>query len=109
MTIAQWIAHIHDWAERKGWWNDPKPFSSQAANFHSEISEAWEEWRNGHHPNEIYEGESGKPEGIPIELADCVIRIMDTCAFYEIDLEAAIAQKMTYNETRPHRHGGKLA
>jgi len=48
-----------------------------------------------------------KPEGIPIELADVVIRIFDLCGYYNIDLEHAIEEKMTYNKTRPHKHGGK--
>lgn len=48
-----------------------------------------------------------KPEGIPSELADTVIRIADMCGFYGIDLQEAVEQKMRYNRTRPHRHGGK--
>ncbi|OHE41493.1 MAG: hypothetical protein A2Y16_05485 [Tenericutes bacterium GWF2_57_13] len=48
-----------------------------------------------------------KPEGIPSELADIVIRVMDICGYHGIDLEAAIAEKMEYNRTRPMRHGGK--
>jgi NTP pyrophosphatase (non-canonical NTP hydrolase) len=48
-----------------------------------------------------------KPEGIPSELADIVIRVMDICGHYGIDLDAAIAEKMEYNRTRPMCHGGK--
>lgn len=48
-----------------------------------------------------------KPEGIPSELADIVIRVMDICGMYGIDLEKAILEKMEYNRTRPMRHGGK--
>ena len=54
------------------------------------------EWR----PNE-------KPEGIASELADAVIRIMDTCAEQGIDLGAMITIKHAYNKTRPYKHGGK--
>lgn len=48
-----------------------------------------------------------KPEGIPSELADVVIRIFDMCGYYGIDLETAIIEKMMYNKTRPYKHGGK--
>lgn len=49
-----------------------------------------------------------KPEGIPSELADIVLRVCDMCGYYGIDLEAIITIKMEYNATRGHRHGGKL-
>lgn len=49
----------------------------------------------------------GKPEGIPIELADAIIRILDYCGYAGIDIDAAISQKHEYNKSRPYRHGGK--
>lgn len=48
-----------------------------------------------------------KPLGVPSELADAMIRIMDTAKHYGIDLQAEIEAKMTYNTTRAFRHGGK--
>ena len=56
---------------------------------------------------EVYAGSGGKPEGIPIELADVIIRILDYCGYAGIDIEAAIRQKHEYNKSRPYRHGGK--
>ena len=50
---------------------------------------------------------SKKPEGVAVELADCVIRIMDYCGHAGIDIEEAIRIKHEYNKTRPYRHGGK--
>lgn len=46
-----------------------------------------------------------KPEGVPSELADTVIRIFDFCGTYGIDLEAAVLQKMAFNSGREHKHG----
>jgi NTP pyrophosphatase (non-canonical NTP hydrolase) len=48
-----------------------------------------------------------KPEGIPSELADILIRVLDVCGFHQIDIAGAVADKMAYNETRAYRHGGK--
>lgn len=47
----------------------------------------------------------GKPEGVPAELADTIIRILDFCGKHKIDIEAAVHEKMAYNESRPHKHG----
>jgi NTP pyrophosphatase (non-canonical NTP hydrolase) len=98
---------IHENAVKHGWWDEDRHFGSVVALMHSELSEALEEYRNGHEPNEIYFGEGGKPEGIPIELADCIIRILDYCGKKEIDIDGAIRLKHEYNKTRPYRHGGK--
>lgn len=46
-----------------------------------------------------------KPEGVPIELADIVIRVADLCESYGIDLGAAIQEKLSYNEGREFMHG----
>ena len=108
--INKLAKEIHKWAKKKGWWDTERNTGEIFANFHSEISEAWEEWRNGKSPTLTYYGDvPNKPEGIPIELADCIIRILDYCAYYEIDIEKAIKVKMEYNKTRSIRHGGKKA
>lgn len=109
VDLRQLQHDIHAWAVSKGWWEDmEKSFADQVANFHSEISEAWEDYRNNHPIGEVfYEGD--KPCGIPTELADTVIRILDTCEHYGIDLAGEIERKMAYNRTRAHRHGGKKA
>lgn len=50
-----------------------------------------------------------KPEGIPSELADIIIRVLDICAYHDIDIAASLADKMAFNATRSYRHGGKLS
>ena|SRR3990167_5266942 len=70
----------------------------------TEIVEAFEEVRKGEKLYKIYYI-NGKPEGIPIELADCIIRILDTCHANGIDIAEAIDIKMKYNEGRPYKHG----
>lgn len=50
-----------------------------------------------------------KPDGVAAELADVVIRALDTAALLGIDLESVIKAKLKYNATRGKHHGGKAA
>ncbi|WFR63054.1 hypothetical protein P9222_00980 [Paenibacillus amylolyticus] len=123
-TISELVEAAHKNAESKGWWVRNPSFGETIALIHSEASEALEDFRNGKQPTEMwYEAKNfdgqiierytmldadWKPCGIPSELADIVIRVMDVCGHYGIDLEKAIQEKMAYNATRPQRHGGKV-
>lgn len=77
-----------------------------------ELSEAHEEVRSGR--TEIYWttggqiGEQPKPDGFPIEIADAIIRLLDICAGFGIDIAEMIRLKMLYNESRPVKHGRRF-
>ena len=105
--INEVAKQIHENAVAHGWWDEERGFPEVLALIHSEVSEALEEYRNGRLPTEVYAGNNGKPEGIPIELAAVIIRGLDYCGYAGIDIDAAISQKHEYNRTRPYRHGGK--
>lgn len=98
------VSEEHGWHEDNG----DHTMVEKLCLIHSEISEALEEWRDGRGADETY-FHGTKPEGVPIELADAVIRILDLAQIYNIDLTAAIDLKQAYNRTREFRHGGKRA
>ncbi|MGD9678405.1 MAG: hypothetical protein AB7V16_08690 [Vulcanibacillus sp.] len=105
-TIKTLIKESHETAINKGWYEEPLSFGERIALVHTELAEALEEYRDGRGIREIYyEGE--KPCGIPIELADVLLRVFSICGSLDVDLETALKVKMAYNKTRPYKHGGK--
>jgi NTP pyrophosphatase (non-canonical NTP hydrolase) len=119
---------IHENAVSHGWWEEDRSFAEVIALCHSELSEALEEYRNGHKPNEVYyscsrknstcntykmyaslcEGcKDRKLEGIGVELADTIIRILDYCGKENIDIWELVKLKHEFNKGRSFKHGGK--
>lgn len=111
MDLSKFQEEVHQVAVDHGWWEEERNIGEQIALMHSELSEALEEWRKGKDLQYVYyvDSKPDKPEGFPIELADCIIRILDTAERYGIDMVTVLQMKNEYNKTRPYRHGGKLA
>lgn len=110
MNIDVVMEQIFDINVRNGWYSKGEAlFCEKMLLIISEISEAVEEFRSGRRLDEIYytDTEPKKPEGIPIEIADAVIRIFDWCQANDVDLVHALNVKINYNKTRPFRHGNK--
>lgn len=109
-------------------------YVSRLALITTEVAEAIEELRAGRAVDEtwytiqgepvtrgtgdfshLWEGWSGdaswsidhvrKPEGVPSEVADVVIRAFDFAHEAGFDLAAIIEEKLAYNATRGHKHG----
>lgn len=84
------------------------------ANIHGEVSEFWEAWRSGKQDWPCDKSEEMRQLGlVPLscqeeELADIIIRALDTARRLGIDIQQAIEIKHTYNKTREYMHG-KLA
>lgn len=120
---------------KNGWYDSARTFGEEIALLHSECSEALEAYRThgirrvvadpATFPySEIVEIPIGedypryhdrdrdimlplKPEGVPSELADVLVRLLDTCKRHGVDLFAEYRAKMDYNWQRSYRHGGK--
>jgi len=102
-----------------GWYDDERSFGDDIALLHSEVSEAFEAFRDHGFedqtlvpvPGSVGEQDAvyfpPKPEGVGSELADVLIRLLDTSKRVGIDLEAEVARKIAFNATRGYRHGGK--
>ena len=73
----------------------------------SEVFEAFEDVRAGRPLNENY-GTGDKPEGVPSELADIIIRTLDLSTEWGVDIQGAVTEKLAYNRTRDYRHGKKF-
>ena len=113
----------HEMAVGKGWWPEPrdaygdlrlthKDIVTRLALIHSEVSEAVEAVRDDGVDERIDHNFPnadglGKPEGLPSELADIVIRTLDLAGALGINLRESIERKMAYNAGRTHRHGGR--
>lgn len=99
MTITEWAKEIHENAVAHGWWETERSTGEVIALIHSELSEALEEARDdrpmmyvlGPNREEIctpcyFNGR--KPEGIAVELADAVIRVLDFAGQVKMPLQA---------------------
>lgn len=111
MDLSNIQKEVHKIAVDNGFHDGDISFGDFIALCHSELSEALEVYRKYIDIRHIYYGHGKigkqKPEGVPIELADCIMRILDFCEHNNIDIEEVIIEKMIYNKTRPYRHGDK--
>jgi NTP pyrophosphatase (non-canonical NTP hydrolase) len=127
-TFEQLAKQCYSNSYNAGWWHDSEEgiplydrtsprdvvsaqtVATKLCRIHSEISEAMEGHRKGLNDDKLPHRSM-----IEVELADAVIRIMDLAGALNLDIGGAIAEKMTFNQTRPDRDivnrrkpGGKL-
>lgn len=134
MSLNDLAKEIHNVARDHGFWTEDRNFGEMIALIHSELSEALEEHRQGN-PAEYFAisgvrvfpatdgsgadwtpdpsgvsdrswtGVQAKPEGVAVELADALIRILDTMHSLRVDIDGVVNRKIAYNKSRPYKHG----
>ena len=120
MTLNELAQQINDNARAKGFWDADRNMGEMLMLAVSELAEALEEHRAGNpveytpvHRQEcsLVPARGGlcagtcKPEGVAVELADCIIRCLDTMHSLGVDVDGVVARKMAYNASRPFKHG----
>ena len=78
-----------------GWHDKPREVGTMLALCHSELSEALEGVRK-----DLMDDHLPHRKMVEVELADCVIRILDLAGYLGLDVANALAEKHTYNRTR---------
>ena len=105
MNLSDFSKSVYATATKNGFWEeDGSPSSSKKAEkialMHSELSEALEGIRKPG-PDKYCPQFSNEA----VELADCLIRMLDYCEHYKIPLLEAAEAKAAFNATRPYKHG----
>ena len=123
MNIKEIQKEIHKVNVEKGFWEDRKNVGEVLMLIVSELGEALEAHRSSRKALvELFDAKSiDRTEAADYqadfeqcikdtfedEIADTVIRILDMCEGFGIDLERHIELKLEYNRTRPYKHGKK--
>lgn len=89
----------HSLSLKAGWHktpvSNPETFATKVALMHSELSEALEGFRkdkmDDHLPHR---------KAVEVELADALIRILDTAGALNLDIAGAVMEKLVYNMQR---------
>lgn len=120
-TLNELAQHVHRNAKDKGFFEKEKNIGEMLCLIHSEVSEALEADRKDRYlpvqPLGVLGWVSDKDfkESFMMhvkgtfeeEMADIIIRVLDMCAFKNIDIDTMVEIKMRYNSLREKYHSKK--
>lgn len=95
-ALKSMIKEVADINKANGWFDTDRSFGDDIALLHSEVSEAFEGYRNNNWSN------------VEEEMADIFIRLLDTCYRHGIPLYQRFEEKCVKNAERGYKHGGKI-
>ena len=96
---------VHQLSASQGFWaeGEKRNVGEMIALAHSELSEALECFRTGNKADKNIKGRTGGE----VQLSDVLGILMDMEVGYGLEISSALAEKMEFNKTRGHMHGGK--
>lgn len=98
---------LYDECVSAGWdRTQSNSFPEEIAHLHEEVSEAFRAFRLTHDFRTWIDG-TGKPQGVPIELADVLIGLFYNAELHGFDLWEAVQIKHEYNLTRDYMNEGR--
>jgi len=130
MNLTELSKEVHKGNVERGFYDNPPNFGTIIALIHSELSKALEAHRKAdladleyfeERLNEVRESFTGTDEEFkPIyhklykkylkdkvesELAGTMIRVLDACGYYNIDIQKHVDYELRFNATRARKHG----
>ncbi len=122
MNLTEMSQRIHAGNVERGFYEHPATFPDRCMLIVSEIAEAVEAHRNGRTTahGDVYQAckmsdmemasfpeffRRNVKDTVEDEIADAIIRLLDLSGYMNIDIDAHVAAKLSYNTTRGIRHG----
>ena len=119
MDLTVFSEEIHEGNKQKGFYNgEKKQLGTMLMLVVSELGEALEADRHSLKADlNYYEGllnakhdfqtafKEAIKDTVEDEIADAIIRLLDMCGYFHIDIQKHINLKLKYNKLRGYRHG----
>jgi hypothetical protein len=112
MDIQNLVEKVHEISVSKNWRAEGELgdrrsvwVSAYVSLIHSEVSEIMERWREGiwssTRPVQEEWETIGRPIGVGPEVAEAIIRLLDLCDIWNIDIEHELRRSIEYNLSKP--------